>query len=112
MSHAQTDTSTTKNAPPIFKVEYLGSDSYIAGQSWLVSSETENVQICIYPDDGEFMGILYSSPGSDYEEVKLWRLHVDVLVTDLLRMGADITDFNLVAEYQPLTVDMFSPEVA
>lgn len=97
---------------PTFKVEYMGIEGCMAGQSWLVSSETRDEQIWVYPDCGEFMGILYSSRYSDYECEKLWRENFEVLVADLLRMGADITDFNLVAEYQPLTVDMFSPEVA
>jgi hypothetical protein len=98
MAETETRIETTTNdpnVPPTFKVEYMGIEGCMEGQSWLVSSETRDEQIWIYPDYGEFVGILYSSRHSDYGTGKFWRENFDVLVADLLRMGADITDFTL-----------------
>ena len=65
------------------------------GSSWLVSSETRDEQIWVYPDCGEFRGILYSSRHSDYGTGNFWRDNFEVLVADLLEIGASITDFTL-----------------
>ena len=113
----------TNETKPTFKLEFIGLEGCCEGQSWIVTSSTENVHIQIdKDDDGEWVGeivpirrALEFDYGGDMicqtPINMLWRDYVDVLVVDLLK-GVGITDFNLVAEGQPIFADMFSPEVA
>lgn len=103
----------TNETKPTFRIQHFDVGNY---EYWTVTSDDDRANITFFRDgitaDGftEWCGVLYIGDSSHAYKT-IWRTNVETLIAHLLR-SINRLDFDVVAENQPLTADMFPVEVA